>query len=527
MAGVLTVSARLVASTRRTSTGVDRINHDLHQFRSLITNVGVILLMFATTLVVLWALVVLWRRAHAYQVIFPEADNASGVPDLDPVASGLTELVRETLGAQLENVYDKIAEYQTEYGIKRPAAMTDRQLPRANSSSDVDELSTALNGASGTAGSVMQLVTRLIGQRGLIVDMTLQRQTGQHGRVGLSFRVTDVRDTSTTWLFTWWEPQASTKPAYRLPGHPPPLERYCRLLEPVAAALAVVIARDRLLSRTRRNVQMRARVLNYAGLLFLGLGSRFEAGTDAPSAETLYQLSIEQLRQARKLWPEWFEPDMNAGTAYSYQAELRERQQTKHALAPPDSDVEDLHRNARDMLLSALDKMSERRLELRKALRRLTPSVDAAQHELDLIALKERRARLDLAFERLHLDPATADADVPELSAHWRPDAGVDGNYLYNVMSWWVKYAERSGEISPAWKETALRCLAYSIVRDKHVHESNGRWARAMEDPDVISLFGGEITARTCIGVFHDHQRDLGAASKPIDVLMRDAKWPF
>jgi hypothetical protein len=475
------------ASTTTTSppSRVERWNEGLGNLRTLVSNIAALLLIVGTTVIVVVAISAVWRRRRTYRVVLSEVRNGSGVTSLDSVTPGLSELLRQQLGDELEVVRDRIRDHRAKFQIKVPKDMSNEQLPDAKLDEAINQLAQSLQEASGKARGLVQLLFQLVRPRGLTIATMLQRQPARTGRVGFSFSVVDIHDDVTIWQYTFWESRAPLIADPLVDGRQTH-ERYSATMTAAASALAVVTADVRMRSKVTKRHE-KARISNFTGTLFLGLGAHYahRPGDDG-LANQYYDLAANFLRRALREWPEWYEPDLHLGEVFSYRAEI-------------ESEPDRWHRKARESLDAALEKTRQQRETLEGEF--------ASEHqrfELERIAEHERDARLNRAFEFLYLDPARADDELQDLTNGWRADDEMDGTYLFNLMSWWVRYGELQSTSLSAWRPHASRYLACSIARDDERGSAEPRWRWAIEQDEVRILFGSRDAAAREVTRFRD-----------------------
>jgi hypothetical protein len=204
----------------------------------LLKPVGVVLIII-TTGVIIWRLGGLLVVRRRPQLIIDPITNASGEAQLDKLAPGLSEQLREELIACLHQVQHALGDKGTapngDYGVRTPT-------PEATPDQRLDALVASLQQAvPAPLQGFVPLIPWLCPPHGIRVSTTLQRWSDADDRLGISFEIGALDGANVPEPHTIWEPRPQGAPPANDAGSTKTAERYMALLAPAARWLAYTL----------------------------------------------------------------------------------------------------------------------------------------------------------------------------------------------------------------------------------------------------------------------------------------------
>ena len=547
------LAPRQAATTTTTApaSGLHELSEKAADLRSIIFTAS----LAVAAVIVAYAMFKMWRDRRSYRITVVDFTDASGVKDFKDVAAGLSELMREQLAVELRGRYATVLEHHDTYRVGPPKGMADTWRPTGKDTQRAREIADSLNAASGKAGGTVRLIMALGRERGSSISCSLQRLGPDAEQLGITCTVTDLKTANETRM-TWWyeEPATSTGGSETPTGPPAPAgaagsvpvtpslvsavvgdlldrafghtaaepvpadgpvgiatakadgarggtatdstdlaRRYRALLKPVVAWLATHLVEVRLTELANRK-KHKARIAHLFGDVFVGIGDFFGNHAQRRTAAVFYQLAIDKHAQAESFWEAWYQPDLGAGSAYSFWADID---------VDPEAKSEHL-RLARDQLESGLEKLQARRTEVA---RDGIPFIGFSRpYELPQLDVAERNALLDHALVQLDLDVDSATTEMKELRTRVKLDEEKTGIFLNNLASWYARrvHVEKDAGKRASWIAESKLCLGFTLARDAQV-DHTFRWARAASDKDIRHLFDEDEAAQhTWVSAFRD-----------------------
>ena len=392
------------------------------------------------------------------QLVVDNFSNASGNEELDSVLAGLSQLARERLVREMRGVHHRLKEHVDKVAPRtyRPA---DRlPLPQATPDQRLTNLVDSLNEFTpDQIDPVVQLLNVVFPAYGTKVTSILQSQGNDHEKIGITFEITDIEGHLASKLYTIWElSQDQEKDREenckeiddKLPASLK--DRYRLLLKPAARWLAIELSRREMLAAVpqfyfgRKRTRYQAQINNFFGVLYYA---------SAPThGFFFYKLAIEDLQQAIKLCPHWYQPHENLADTYSTKGRQLQN-----------SEGIDLQRQAILEYETALNKCknkeSIRRIRVGKAISQL------------------------LAGDRTQVQEAKD--EIEYLEKNWDATLEMNGRFIYTMAAWYaITFTQAYG--GDSIKKMAQRYLVYALVRDTE----RDLWDWAGQDPDFQTIRG-------------------------------------
>ena len=155
---------------------------------------------------ILGALVVLRLIRHAQrppELVIADLNNASGVAELDGLAKGFIQLIRQELARELRDVRGRV---KIRLEQDRSDLLLKAPLPTAVQDQSLAELiKTLAETTPAPLKAVVQLAGLVFPPRGTKVVSSLQREGDTPGKPGITFEITDIEGEKLPELHTIWE----------------------------------------------------------------------------------------------------------------------------------------------------------------------------------------------------------------------------------------------------------------------------------------------------------------------------------
>ena len=392
------------------------------------------------------------------QLVVDNFSNASGNEELDSVLTGLSQLTRERLVREMKGVHHRLKEHVDKVAPRNYRPADRLPLPQATPDQRLTNLVDSLNEFTpDQIDPVVQLINVVFPAYGTKVTSILQSQGYDNEKIGITFEITDIEGHLASKLYTIWElpqeQQKSQKQDFKEIDDKLSAslkDRYRLLLKPATRWLALELSRREMVAAVpqfyfgKKRTRYQAQIHNFFGVLYYA---------SAPThGFFFYKLAVEDLQQAIKLCPHWYQPHENLADTYS----TKGRQlQTSEGI--------DLQRQAILEYETALNKCknkdSVRRIRVGKAISQL------------------------LADDRIQVQEAKD--EIEYLEKNWDATLEMNGRFIYTMAAWYaITFTQGYG--GDSIKKMAQRYLVYALVRDTE----RDLWDWAGQDPDFQTIRG-------------------------------------
>lgn len=464
-----TTKANYEVTRRDINTPLADATKNLEMFNNSITNilfsVGKIVLILLILIIIQRILFLIWNRSS--QLVIDNFSNASGNEELDSVLAGLSQLARERLVREMKGVHYRLKEHivpRTNYRLSDKLP-----LPQATPDQRLTNLVDSLNEFTpDQIDPVVQLINVVFPTYGTKVTSTLQSQGNENEKIGITFEITDIEghlaSKAYTKLYTIWElPQEQEKDQEQDSEEIDDIslslkDRYRLMLKPATRWLAIELSRREMLAAIpplylgKKRTRYQAQIHNFFGVLYY---------VSAPTHGLFfYKLAVEDLQQAIKLCPHWYE--LHENLAYIYSTKGRQIQNTEG-------------HNSQEHNSKGTDLQQQAILEYETALTKCT-NKEAARR----IRVAKAKSQL-LGGDRTQIQAAKD--EIEYLEKNWDATFEMNGRFLYSMAGWYaIVFAQGYG--NERIKKVAQNYLVYALVRDKE----RDLWSWAGKDPDFQAI---------------------------------------
>lgn len=449
-----------LATRQDINTPIGSAVQNLEMLEKSISNIllflGKFALILLVTIIIQRILFLIWNRYS--QLVIDNFKNASGDDELDNVLPGLSQLARERLLREMKGVHHRLKEHVHKVAPRNYRPNDRLSLPRATPDQRLANLVDSLNEFTpDQIDPLVQLLNVIFPVYGTKVTSILQNRGNNNQRIGITFEITDIEGHLASRLYTVWEspPNPEKDPEcgleeQKIDDTPSLKERYRLLLKPATRWLAIELSRREMVAAVpqfyfgKKRTRYQAQINNFFGVLYYA---------SAPThGFFFYKLAIEDLQQAIKLCPQWYQPHENLADIYSTKGRQMNNDEGRN-----------LQRKAILEYESALEKCTNkesiRRIRVGKAISQL------------------------LAGDRTQIQEAKD--EIEYLEKNWDATLEMNGRFIYSMAAWYaITFSQGYGGESV--KKIAQNYLVYALVRNTQ----SDFWKWAGQDPDFQKIRG-------------------------------------
>lgn len=242
-------------STREKINKIGELATDLEQldksFTIIIFFVAKVLAGFLSILVIYRIILLIVNRP--FQLIIDNFNNATGTAEMDRVLPGLSQLARQTLIEEMNNVHQQIKQHRMSLEAANSHLKNKLPLPKTIPDQRLTDLIASLKKFTpDQLDSTVQLLNVMFPPRGTKVASILQSQGNEHHKLGITFEISDLQGNAASKIRTIWEPEKDNLSEQDLK------DRYRELLKPAIRWLAIELSRREMVITTSSNKQGKA-----------------------------------------------------------------------------------------------------------------------------------------------------------------------------------------------------------------------------------------------------------------------------
>ncbi len=480
------------------NTPLANIARSLESFNNSITKIllflGQIVLILLILIIIQRIFLLVWNRSS--QLVIDNFKNASGNDELNSVLPGLSQLAREKLVREMRSLHHRLKEHVDTVAPRNYRTSDELRLPRATPDQRLTNLVDSLNEFTpDQIDPVVQLLNVVFPIYGTKVTSILQTQGKDNEKIGITFEITDIEGHFAsklyTKLYTVWEfphkqeqdqnQDQVVKEIKEIDDISLSLkDRYRLLLKPATRWLAIELSRREMVAAVpqfyfgKKRMRYQAQIHNFFGLFYY---------VSAPTHGLFfYKLAIEDLKQAIKLCPDWYQPHKNL--AHTYSTKGRQIQNiSRQNTSRQNTSRQNISRE--DTNKQNINGQNNKGKDLQ---RKAILEYDIA---LKKCADKEaiRSIRVGKAISQLlsgdPIEVREAKDEIEYLEENWDATFEMNGRFIYSMAVWYaITFAQGYG--SESIKKIAQSYLVYALVRDTE----SDLWNWAGKDPDFEKIRG-------------------------------------
>ncbi|MDJ0620395.1 MAG: hypothetical protein QNJ63_27265 [Calothrix sp. MO_192.B10] len=400
------------------------------------------------------------------QLIIDNFSNATGAEELDGVLPGLSQLARQGLIQEMNNVRHRVKQHTSHAEAETFRSADKRPLPQTTPDQRLTDLVASLQQFTpDQIDPAVQLLDVMFPPHGTKVTSILQSQGNDHHKLGITFEISDLQGHAASKLYTVWESGENQ------PTNQGLKDRYRELLKPATLWLAIELSRREMIlaaSQFSYGSQRRAyqaKLHNFFGVLNETSGQNH--------GNFFYELAIEDLQTAIKTDPGWYQPYENLAEAYTLLARGKRKEHSLNLHINLN-----LHIKAIAYYDLAMERVTDENIKYH---------ILVAKAIAQLLTKKERLIQ-ESKREILNLESTL---DLTEKQSY---------RLLYYLACWYA-IAHNLGVVEQGQKQ-ARRYLTYSLARERNPDF----WKWTDQDPDLSGIREGLEKLKASLSIkLHKH----------------------
>ena len=305
---------QIIATTAKQehSSKVGKLATDLEQldksFTIIIFFVAKLLAGFLSVVVIYRIILLIVNRPS--QLVIDNFSNATGATNMDGVLPGLSQLARQRLIKEMNDVHQRVKQHSTRVGLDALRPADKLPLPQTTPDKRLTNLVASLQKFTPEQiDPAVQLLNVMFPPQGTKVTSILQSQGDEHHRLGITFEISDLQGNAASKLYTVWESGENQA------SHPALKDRYRELLKPATRWLAIELSRREMIagasqfSSGSKRQTYQAKVYNFFGV--------FNQTSGQTHGKFFYKLAVEDLQSAITIDSQWHQPYENLAETYT------------------------------------------------------------------------------------------------------------------------------------------------------------------------------------------------------------------
>jgi tetratricopeptide (TPR) repeat protein len=478
--------ATTITPKQEASSQVGKLATDLEQLDKSFT---IIIFFIAKVLAGLLSVLVIYRIIllilnRPSQLVIDNFTNASGETNMDGVLSGLSQLGRQRLIQEMNNVHQRVKQHSSRVGLEAVRPEDKLPLPKTTPDQRLTDLVASLQQFTpDQIDPAVQLLNVMFPPHGTKVSSILQSQGDEHHKLGITFEISDLQGNAASKLYTVWESAGNSPSVTALK------DRYRELLKPATRWLAIELCRREMIvgasqfSSGKERQAYEAKVHNFFGV--------FNQTSGQTHGKFFYRLAIADLQAAIAIDPDWHQPYENLAETYTLIARQETKEQSLHLYNQAIA-------NYNKAIGRVTDNNIKHHIQIAKAIAQLlTGEENLIQDSKQEISSLEST----LDFTQQH---------------HYR---------LLYYLACWYAIAHGMGVVEQA-QQQARRYLTYSLARETNPDF----WQWTSKDPDLASIRDGLAELQNNLSAkLHKHPEISTLTGKefiqPITEVMQQVDW--